>query len=42
MRWSDGDETWEAWENVKKTLTVIIDQYILDHPGAKLKSLLQK
>jgi hypothetical protein len=38
--WRDGEETWEAWEQVKKLAE--IDQYIRAHPEAKLKSLLQK
>lgn len=38
LRWSDGEETWEPWEQVKKLS--LIDQYILAHPDAKLNSLL--
>ena len=38
--WRDGEETWEAWEQVKKLAE--IDHYIRAHPEAKLKSLLQK
>jgi hypothetical protein len=40
VRWSDGEETWEMWEQVKKLAE--IDQYIRAHPEAKLKSLLPK
>ena len=40
VRWSDGEETWEIWEQVKKLAE--IDQYIRAHPEAKLKSLLPK
>ena len=38
VKWSDGDETWEPWEHVKKL--AVIDEYVRAHPDAKLKSLL--
>jgi hypothetical protein len=38
LRWSDGEETWEPWEQVKKL--ALVDQYVRDHPEAKLNSLL--
>jgi hypothetical protein len=38
VQWSDGDVTWEPWENVKKLATV--DDYIRSSAGAGLKSLL--
>ena len=38
--WSDGDETWEPWEQVMKMAEW--DVYNLSNPEAKLKSLLQK
>ena len=40
VRWTDSDETWEPWEQVKKLAA--IDQYIRAHPEARLKSLLAK
>jgi putative transposase len=40
VRWTDGDETWELWEGVKKLAEV--DEYIRAHPGAKLNPLLGK
>jgi hypothetical protein len=40
VRWTDSDETWEPWEQVKKLAA--IDQYIRAHPEARLKSLLPK
>jgi hypothetical protein len=38
VEWSDGDQTWEMWEQVKKLS--LVDRYIVEHPEAKLKSLL--
>lgn len=40
VAWSDGDETWEPWANVKKLAP--LDEYICAHPEAKLNSLLPK
>jgi hypothetical protein len=40
VQWSDGEETWEPWENVKKLAEV--DEYIRAHPAAKLNSLLPR
>jgi hypothetical protein len=40
IQWTDGDQTWEPWDQVKRLSEV--DQYIRTHPEAKLKSLLQK
>jgi hypothetical protein len=38
VSWSDGEDTWEPWESVRKLEA--IDEYIRTHPEAKLKSLL--
>jgi hypothetical protein len=40
VQWTDGDQTWEPWEGVKKLK--MVDEYILAHPEAKLNSLLPK
>lgn len=40
VAWTDGDETWEPWANVKKLAP--LDEYIRAHPEAKLNSLLPK
>ena len=40
VRWSDGDVTWENWEDVKRVAEV--DEYIHAHPEAKLNSLLSR
>jgi hypothetical protein len=40
IEWSDGDVTWEPWENVKKLS--IIDEYIRSPAGQVLKALLGK
>ena len=40
VSWTDGDQTWEPWEGVKKLQQV--DEYIRAHPEAKLNSLLPK
>lgn len=40
IEWSDGDVTWEPWENVKKLS--IIDEYIRSPAGQMLKALLGK
>ena len=38
--WSDGEQTWKAWETVRKL--ELVDEYIRSHPEAKLQSLLPK
>ena len=38
--WSDGSETYEPWEELKKMAD--LGQYIVYHPEAKVKSLQQK
>ena len=40
VKWTDEEETWEPWENVKRLEK--IDEYIRAHPEAKLNSLLPK
>ena len=39
VKWSDQEETWEPWENVKKLEKN--DEYTRAHPEAKLNSLLK-
>jgi hypothetical protein len=39
VQWSDGDITWETWEQVRKLQAV--DDYIKSHPRAGLNSLLK-
>jgi hypothetical protein len=39
VQWSDGDTTWEPWEQVRKLQAV--DDYIKSHPRAGLKALLK-
>ena len=38
LHWTDGEQSWEPWDQVKKL--ALVDQYIRDHPEAKLHSLL--
>lgn len=40
IQWTDGDETWEPWERVRKLEAV--DLYIRDQKGNGLKALLPK
>ena len=40
VRWEDGDITWEPWDNVRKLR--LLDDYIVNHPEARLNSLIVK
>ena len=40
IQWTDGDETWEPWERVRKLEAV--DVYIRGVSGNSLKALLSK
>ena len=40
IQWTDGDETWETWERVRRLEAV--DTYIRGQPGNALKALLPK
>ena len=40
VQWSDGEVTWEPWDNVRRLAA--LDEFILANPSLKLNSLLSK
>ena len=40
VKWTDAEQTWEPWEQVRKI--AFVEEYILSHPDAKLRFLLPK